>query len=82
MFSKMEVAVEWSHDVLHDPALDAGIEYAPADILRLRVGMAGAPQAWTCGVGLRYGGLVCDYGVMLHPVLGPAHTVSVGFAFE
>ena len=78
----MEIAVEWEHDVLHDPALNAGVEYAPADILSLRIGIAGAIRSWTCGLGLRYGGLLCDYGLTLHPVLGPAHTISVGFMFE
>lgn len=78
----MEIAAEWEHDILHDPALNAGVEYAPADILSLRVGIAGAVRSWTCGLGLRYGGLLCDYGLTLHPVLGPAHTISLGFTFE
>ncbi len=78
----MEIALEWEHDVLHDPAVNAGVEYAPADILSLRVGIAGAIRSWTCGLGLRYRGLLCDYGLTLHPVLGPAHTISVGFMFE
>ena len=78
----MEIAVEWEHDVLHDPGVNAGVEYMSADIVCLRVGLAGAIRSWTCGVGLRYGGLLCDYGVTLHPVLGPAHTISVSFAFE
>lgn len=78
----MEIAAEWEQDILHDPAVNAGIEYAPADILRLRVGIAGATRSWTCGFGLRYRGLLCDYGLTLHPVLGPAHAISVGFVFE
>jgi hypothetical protein len=78
----MELAVEWEHDVLHDPAVNGGVAYAPADIVCLRIGMAGATRSWTCGIGLRYGGLLCDYGVMLHPILGPAHTISVGFTLE
>jgi hypothetical protein len=80
--SAMEIAVEWEHDVLHDPAVNGGVEYALADVVCLRIGMAGATRSWTCGIGLRYGGLLCDYGVMFHPILGPAHTISVGFQLE
>jgi len=78
----MEIAAEWEHDVLYDPGVNAGVEYAPAEIVRLRAGVAGGPGSWTCGFGLRYRGLQCDYGLMVHPILGPMHTMSVGFSFE
>lgn len=77
----MEIVVEWEHDVLYDPGVNAGIEYGPLDIVSLRAGIVGASSSWTFGFGLRYGGVLCDYGLMLHPILGPMHTVSAGFSF-
>jgi hypothetical protein len=77
----MEATVEWNQDVLYEGSLDAGVEYAPAPFLRLRAGVTGAARTWTCGMGLRYRGVACDYGVLLHRVLGPAHTLSVGYSF-
>ena len=78
----LEIGIEWQHDVLHDPGLAAGVEFAPVEIARLRAGIAGSSRAWTCGVGLRYRRLLCDYGVTLHPVLGPAHSISIGVRFN
>jgi hypothetical protein len=75
----VEIALEWEHDVLYEPGVTAGIEFVPADPFCLRVGMIGASKSWTVGFGLRYRGVICDYGLMRHPILGPMHTLSLGF---
>ncbi len=64
--------------------LGAGVEWWPADMLALRLGMSGISGApsrqLTLGVSGVYQGISLDYAMGAHP-LGPVHRASLTYAF-
>jgi hypothetical protein len=71
--------LEADKDLERPAQVKAGIEYAPASVVRIRVGMRSEPTRPTFGAGLRLkNGLALDMGAEWHPTLGmtPAFMVS------
>jgi hypothetical protein len=79
---RMELCLEWSQETRSDPGFAGGVEFAPVELLRLRAGVLLQTRSWTCGIGLRYEGFLCDYGLIVHPILGARHTISLGVHFD
>ena len=77
LFSNLEV----EKDLLHRPALKAGIEYSPVKLVSVRIGYLSNPTTFTFGFGLNYGNLEFDLASSYHLVLGYSPQASVSYIF-
>ncbi len=73
---------EVEKDLLHKPALKAGIEYCPVKSFFIRMGLLSNPTTFTFGAGLELGNLQLDLASSYHLVLGYSPQVSVTYYFK
>ncbi len=73
--------VEVEKDLVHKPALKAGIEYRPAKSLSIRMGLLSNPATFTFGFGLEFGSLQFDIASSYHLVLGYSPQASLTYYF-
>ncbi len=79
---KVKVAVEAEKDLELPAVFKAGIEYFPADILAIRVGIGTAPFRANFGLGLRLKFLHFDIAGSVDPVLGFSPKASLAYRFN
>ena len=73
--------VEVEKDLVHKPAVKAGIEYRPAKSFHIRMGLLSNPATFTFGFGLEFGKLQFDIASSYHLVLGYSPQASVAYLF-
>lgn len=79
---KVRMAVEGEKDLELPPVFKAGVEYFPADIFAIRVGVGTAPFHADFGFGLRLKHLHFDIAGSIHPVLGFSPKASLAYRFN
>lgn len=79
---KVKVAVEGEKDLELPPVFKMGVEYFPADVFAIRVGVGTAPFHADFGVGLRLKFLHFDIAGSVHPVLGFSPKASLSYRFN
>jgi len=79
---KVKVAVEAEKDLELPAVFKAGIEYFPADIFAIRVGIGTAPFHADFGFGLRLKFLHFDIAGSVHPILGFSPKASLAYRFN
>ena len=79
---KVKVAVEAEKDLDLPAVFKAGIEYFPAHIFAIRVGIGTAPFHADFGLGLRLKFLHFDIAGSVHPVLGFSPKASLAYRFN
>jgi hypothetical protein len=67
--------------LVHKPVLKGGIEYRPAKLLFLRMGLLSNPATFTFGFGLEFGNLQFDIASSYHLVLGYSPQASIIYSF-
>jgi hypothetical protein len=77
LFSDVEV----EKDLVHKPALKAGLEYRPAKSLFIRMGLLTNPATFTFGFGLEFGNLRFDLASSYHLILGYSPQASLSYFF-
>jgi hypothetical protein len=74
---ELAIAADVTKD-LHFPAeTGVGVEYTSFRVLHLRAGISDSPSTMNAGIGLTTEILQVEYGVRIHPVLGPTHQIGV-----
>ncbi len=79
---KVKVAVEGEKDLELPPVFKLGVEYFPADVFAIRVGVGTAPFHADFGLGLRLKFLHFDIAGSMHPVLGFSPKASLSYRFN
>lgn len=79
---KVRLAVEGEKDLELPPVFKLGVEYFPADIFAIRVGVGTAPFHADFGLGLRLKFLHFDIAGSIHPVLGFSPKASLAYRFN
>lgn len=79
---KVKVAVEGEKDLELPPVFKLGVEYFPADVFAIRVGVGTAPFHADFGLGLRLKFLHFDIAGSVHPVLGFSPKASLSYRFN
>ncbi|TNF32078.1 MAG: hypothetical protein EP314_00405 [Bacteroidetes bacterium] len=79
---KVKVAVEGEKDLELPPVFKMGVEYFPADVFAIRVGIGTAPFHADIGLGLRLKFLHFDIAGSVHPVLGFSPKASLAYRFN
>ncbi len=79
---KVKVAIEAEKDLELPAVFKMGIEYFPADIFAIRVGVGTAPFRADFGLGLRLKFLHFDIAGSIHPVLGFSPKASLSYRFN
>lgn len=79
---KVKVAVEAQKDLELPAVFKAGVEYFPADIFAIRLGVGTAPFHANFGLGLRLKFLHFDIAGSVHPVLGFSPKASLSYRFR
>jgi predicted porin len=79
---KVKVAVEAEKDLELPPVFKTGVEYFPADVFAIRVGVATSPFRADFGLGLRLKFLHFDIAGSIHPVLGFSPKASLSYRFD
>ena len=79
---KVKVAVEAEKDLELPAVFKAGIEYYPAKIVAIRVGIGTQPFHADFGLGLRLKNLHFDIAGSVHPVLGFSPKASLAYRFS
>jgi len=79
---KVKVAVEAEKDLELPAVFKAGVEYFPADVFAIRVGVGTAPFHADFGLGLRLKFLHFDIAGSIHPVLGFSPKASLSYRFN
>ena len=79
---KVKLAVEAEKDLELPAVFKAGVEYFPADIVAIRVGVGTAPFRADFGLGLRLKFLHFDIAGSIHPVLGFSPKASLAYRFD
>ncbi|MCF8464324.1 MAG: hypothetical protein K9G41_05765 [Flavobacteriales bacterium] len=79
---KVKVAVEAEKDLELPAVFKMGVEYFPADIFAIRVGIGTAPFHADFGLGLRLKFLHFDIAGSVHPVLGFSPKASLSYRFN
>ena len=79
---KVKIAVETEKDLELPAVFKAGVEYFPADIFAIRVGVGTAPFHADFGLGLRLKFLHFDIAGSIHPVLGFSPKASLSYRFR
>lgn len=79
---KVKMAVEAEKDLELPAVFKAGVEYFPADVFAIRVGVGTAPFRADFGLGLRLKFLHFDIAGSIHPVLGFSPKASLSYRFD
>lgn len=79
---KVKMAVEAEKDLELPAVFKAGVEYFPADVFAIRVGVGTAPFRADFGLGLRLKFLHFDIAGSIHPVLGFSPKASLSYRFN
>lgn len=79
---KVRVAVEAEKDLELPAVFKAGVEYLPAEIVAIRVGIGTAPFHADFGLGLRLKFLHFDIAGSVHPILGFSPKASLSYRFS
>jgi hypothetical protein len=79
---KVKVAVEAEKDLELPAVFKAGIEYYPAKIIAIRVGIGTQPFHADFGLGLKLKNLHFDIAGSVHPVLGFSPKASLVYRFS
>jgi hypothetical protein len=79
---KVKMAVEAEKDLELPAVFKAGVEYFPADVFAIRVGIGTAPFSADFGLGLRLRFLQFDIAGSVHPVLGFSPKASLSYRFD
>jgi hypothetical protein len=74
--------LEVEKDLVHKPVLKGGIEYRPAKLLFIRMGLLSNPATFTFGFGLEFGNLQFDLASSYHLVLGYSPQASITYSFR
>ena len=79
---KVRVAVEAEKDLELPAVFKAGVEYYPAEIFAIRVGVGTQPFHADFGLGLKLKNLHFDIAGSVHPVLGFSPKASLAYRFN
>jgi hypothetical protein len=79
---KVRLAVEGEKDLELPAVFKLGVEYFPADVFAIRVGVGTAPFHADFGLGLRLKFLHFDIAGSIHPVLGFSPKASLAYRFN
>ncbi|MGB0369656.1 MAG: hypothetical protein ACPGD8_09635, partial [Flavobacteriales bacterium] len=79
---KVRIAVEAEKDLELPAVFKAGVEYYPAEIFAIRVGVGTQPFHADFGLGLRLKYLHFDIAGSVHPVLGFSPKASLAYRFN
>lgn len=79
---KVRIAVEGEKDLELPPVFKMGVEYFPAEIFAIRVGMGTQPFHADFGLGLRLKFLHFDIAGSIHPILGFSPKASLSYRFS
>ena len=79
---KVKAVVEAEKDLELPAVFKAGIEYLPADIFAIRIGVGTAPFHADFGFGLRLKFLHFDIAGSVHPILGFSPKASLAYRFN
>ena len=79
---KVNLVGEIEKDLLYPLAAKFGIEYMPIKALAVRAGMASGPFRASFGVGVKWQGLLIDFGTSYHEILGFTPAISLSYAFD
>ena len=61
--------------------LRTGVEVELHPMLLLRMGVRNNPASYSCGIGLRFLGILFDYSLSSHSVLNLTHHIGLGYKF-
>jgi hypothetical protein len=78
----LHVDAEVEKNLIHKPALKAGVEYRPVKSFFIRMGLLSNPTTLTFGAGLEIGNLQIDLASSYHLVLGYSPQASVVYYFD
>ncbi len=79
---KVRVAIEAEKDLELAPVFKGGVEYRPADIFLIRVGVGSQPFHADLGLGLKLKNFHFDIAGSVHPVLGFSPKASLAYRFS
>ena len=79
---KVRIAVEAEKDLELPAVFKAGVEYFPAKIFAIRVGIGTQPFHADFGLGLKLKNLHFDIAGSVHPVLGFSPKASLAYRFS
>ncbi len=79
---KVRVAVEVEKDLEKLPVFKGGVEYQPAKIFLIRLGVGTQPFHADFGLGLKLKNLHFDVAGLIHPVLGFSPKASLAYRFS
>ena len=79
---KVRVAVEAEKDLELAPVFKGGVEYQPAKIFLIRIGVGTQPFHADFGLGLKLRNLHFDVAGSIHPVLGFSPKASLAYRFS
>jgi hypothetical protein len=79
---KVRIALEAEKDLIMPPVFKGGVEYYPAKIFAIRVGVGTAPFHADLGLGLNLKNFHFDIAGSVHPVLGFSPKASLAYRFS
>lgn len=79
---KVRMAIEAEKDLIMPPVFKAGVEYYPAKVFAIRVGVGTAPFHADLGLGLNLKNFHFDIAGSVHPVLGFSPKASLAYRFS
>ncbi len=80
--SKAYINLEATKDVDHETSYKAGVQYAVHKSLWIGMGIVTEPRINTFGLGFSYRKFEIDYAMLIHPVLGSSHLMSVAYRIK
>lgn len=78
----VQLSSEVEKDIDYKNIFRAGLEYRPAEVLHLRIGVASNPSLSCFGFGLKLKDFMIDMSIQYHEVLGYSPQFSLGYKFK
>ena len=76
---KVFITTECQKDIAFSPFLKFGVEYSPAKVIFIRLGVATNPFQNGLGIGLKFGGMRIDVSSTIHPQLGISPQMGLSY---